>query len=130
MPEIKPEERYFWTEEDIKKLPSLPEPVETFDLTTDEKAILRVTKWGLYSHLIHPTWPGAPPEKLVIALRVWMAPGYEGPRAPYWDIHQGHLISILYPFLQREDFRDFELEIVKRGAPPKAYFEVFPKKVV
>jgi len=117
-------ERYFWTEEDIKALPTLPEPVETFDLVTNEKIVLKVVKWGLFQHLIHPRWPGAPAEKLTISLRLWMAPGYESPRAPYLDLHQGHLISILYPFLQKPDYKDFEIIITKRGAAPKAYFEV------
>jgi len=122
--------RFFWTQEDIKKLPALPEPAEAFDLLPDEKVILRVERWGLYQHLIHPTYPGAPAEKLTMALRLWMQPGYESPRAPYWDIHQGHLISTLYPFLQRPDYKDYEIIVTKRGRPPKAYFEIEFKKVV
>jgi len=89
-----------------------------------------VVRWELFKHLITPRWPGAPPEKLTLCLRVWMAPGYEGPRAPYWDIHQGHLISMLVPILQRPDFADLEITITKVGTPPKAYFEVVPRKVV
>jgi len=128
MPNPEEPTRYFWTQEDIKALPVLPEPVETFDLMSDESITLKVSRWGLYQHLIHPTWPGAPPEKLTITLRLWMQPGYEGPRAPYWDLHQGHLISMLYPFLQKPDYKDYEIIITKRGTPPKAYFEVEFKK--
>jgi hypothetical protein len=123
-------ERYFWTQEDIKTLPTLPEPVETFDLATNESRVLRIIRWGLYQHLIHPRWAGGPAEKLTISLRVWMAPGYESQRAPYWDIHQGHLISLLYPFLQKPDYKDFEVIVTKRGEAPKAYFEVEFKKPV
>jgi len=123
-------QRFFWTVEDIERLPVLPAPVETFDLEAGESKVLRVARWELFKHLITPRWPGAPPEKLTLALRCWMVPGYEGPRAPYWDIHQGHLISILVPILQRPDFPDLEIEITKVGHPPKAYFEVRPRKVV
>jgi len=117
-------QRYFWTAEDIKALPVLPAPVEAFDLLPDQQVVMRVERWELYQHTISPRWLGAPPEKLTLALRVWMAPGYEGPRAPYWDIHQSHLISTLVPILQRPDFRDLIIRIRKRGTPPKAYFEV------
>jgi hypothetical protein len=126
--EISP--RFFWTEEDIKALPTLPEPVETFDISTDETIKIRIIRWQLFKHLIHPQVPGAPIEKLTLALRIWLAPGYGTPRAPYFDIHQGHLISLLMPFLQREDYKDYEVIITKRGSPPKAYFEVEFKKVV
>lgn len=128
MPNPENQKRFFWTKEDIKALPPLPEPAETFDVLTDEKFVLRVERWGLYQHLIHPTWPGAPSEKLVIALRLWMQAGYEAARAPYWDVHQTHLISTLYPFLQREDYKDYEIIVTKRGTPPKAYFETEFKK--
>jgi len=122
-------ERFFWTKEDIERLPVLPAPVETFDLAAEERKVIRVARWELFKHLITPRWPGAPPEKLTLALRVWMVPGYEGPRAPYWDIHQGHLISLLVPILQRPDYSDLEIEIIKHGTPPTAYFEVIPHKV-
>jgi len=122
-------ERFFWTKEDIERLPLLPAPVETFDLAQDESKVIRVERWELFKHLITPRWPGAPPEKLTLALRVWMVPGYEGPRAPYWDIHQSHLIAILVPILQRPNYRDLELTIIKRDRPPRAFFEVIPKRV-
>ena len=121
-------QRYFWTEEDIKKLPSLPEPVETFDVEDGEITTFKVERWGIYQHIIHPTWPGAPAEKLVIALRLWQQEKYRPPRAPYWDIHQGHLISMLMPFLQRVDYKDYEIIVTKRGVAPKAYFELEFKK--
>jgi len=129
MPEELFEEQFFWTEEDIKKFPVLPEPVEAFDLQPEQSVKIRVSDWGLYQHLIHPTYPGAPPEKLTLALRVWLFPEYRPPRSPYYDIHQGHLIRILVPFLKTPDFRDYELEIIKHGEPPRAYFEVIPRKV-
>jgi len=129
MPEELFEKQFFWTDEDIKKLPTLPEPVETFDLSPEESVTLRIENWGLYKHLIHPRFAGAPEEKLVLALRVWLYPEYRPPRSPYYDIHQGHLIRMLVPFLQEKDFRNYELTIIKHGQPPRAYFEVIPKKV-
>lgn len=123
-------QRFFWTPEETRKLPSLPEPVETFDPKNGETIKIRVERWKVYQHFISPTYAGAPASKMTVALRVWMQPGFEGPRAPYWDIHQGHLISALVPILRRDDFKDIEITITKRGVAPKAYFEILPTKVV
>jgi len=117
------EERFFWTDEDIARLPVLPEPVEAFELMPDEHIRFKIERFELFQHTIVPRYPGAPPEKTVMVLRVWVREGYRSPRAPYWDIHQGHLVSPLIPILQKPDIRTKWINIVKRGLPPKAYFE-------
>jgi len=129
MPEEIIPPRFTWDKEFIEARPWLPLPAEAFDIAKDETMVIRVSSWDLYKHLIHPTWYPPGVMKLTLALRVWLYPGYGFPRAPYLDIHQGHLISQLIPILQEPDFTKLEITITKRREAPKARFQVSVKPV-
>jgi len=119
------EERFFWTKEDIARLPVLPLPVEALELMPDQHIEFQPLRFELYQHTIAPRYPMAPPEKPVLVTRVWVKAGYRSPRAPYWDIHQSHLNSIIIPILQKPDITTKWINIIWRGMAPKAYPEVW-----
>jgi len=123
------EKLFFWTQEDIERLPPLPLPIEIFEPEPEKPVRLRIERWELYKTIIHPKRAGAPEEKLVLVLRVYLFPEFRSPRAPYYDITSGHLIRTLVPFLQQPDYQSYIFTIIKHGRAPKAYYEIIPERV-
>jgi len=99
-------------------------PFEILELADGESVTIRVREWELGRMVIVPRWPGAPPEKEVVGLRMHLFPGYKAYFPYYYDVTARRLVAQLVTILTRPDFRDYEITITKRGVAPKAWFEV------
>ena len=108
----------------VKKLES---PFDILDLKDGESTTIRVERWERGLMTIHPRYAGAPPEKEIQALRVWLFKEYKPYFPPYKDITAGKLIGQLIPILESPGSENLEIIITKRGFPPKAIFQVSVK---
>jgi hypothetical protein len=115
---------FFWTAADIDKFPELPKPEEVWELGPGETRKIGVIRYGLYKDLIHPDFYPPGVFKKVLTLRIWVDRKYKPTGAPYWDIHQSHLVSSLVPLLDKFKFPDYELEITWVGTGPSARPEI------
>jgi len=107
----------------------LEPPYEIFELADGESRTMRVEKWVRGLMTIRPRYAGAPPEKEVEALRVWVPPEIKPEFPHYWDITAGRLRAQLLPILKAPGFEKLEITVTKRGVAPRAYFEVSVKPV-
>jgi len=111
---------------EFEALPELEPPYEILELKPGETKAITVIDWQLGKMTIHPRWPGAPPEKTVRAIRLFV-PREEKPLFPhYWDITAGTLVPQVWTILReaRVPPNKVVLEITKVGAAPKARFSV------
>ena len=111
---------------ELESLPELPPPYEILELKPGETRRLTVVRWGIGRAVIHPRFPGAPREKTVRVIRMWV-PEEEKPLYPhYWDATAGTLVPQLYAILRDVGVPPHKavIEITKVGAPPKARFSV------
>ena len=109
-----------------QKLEVLEPPYEILELKPGESKTITVIDWQLGQMTIHPRWPGAPKEKTVRAIRLFV-PEEEKPLFPhYWDVTAGTLVPQLWTILReaRVPPNRVVLEITKVGAAPKARFSV------
>jgi len=97
-------------------------PYEILDLADRGSVRIRIVSSERGSIVIHPRYPGAPPEKTIPALRVHLAPGVKPYPPNYYDITSKTLTAQLVPFLMQRDFMNYEFVITKYGIAPKARF--------
>jgi len=102
----------------------LPPPWEILELEPCKPIRIRVLRYEFGIIAIKPRWPGAPPEKIVKAVRLHVDPKYKPYWPHYWDVTPRRLAYQLAEIVKRPDISDFELVIHKVGEPPKAWFEV------
>jgi len=111
---------------ELEALKELEPPYEILELKPGETVSFTVLDWQLGKMTIHPRWPGAPSEKVVRAVRVFV-PKEEKPLFPhYWDITAGTLVPQIYTLLReaRVPPNRVKITITKVGAAPKARFSV------
>lgn len=77
----------------------IPGPYEILELADGESVTLHVERWEAGTMVIHPTYPGAPEEKIVDGLRVHVPMADKEYLPSFWDITGGHLVAGLKPFL-------------------------------
>jgi len=77
---------------------------------------------------IHPKYPGAPPVKIIKALRVLVSAGTKPLGPPYWDITSQTLIATIKPLLAASKVSPFKCRLTAHGvAPSKRYsLEILP----
>ena len=110
----------------LEKLKLLEPPYEILELKPGESKTITVVDWELGKIVIHPRWPGAPKEKVVMAVRMHV-PKEEKKLFPYyWDATAGTLVPQLYTILREAGVppNRVKLTITKVGAAPKARFSV------
>lgn len=105
-----------------EELRRLPGPYEILDLGDGETARLRVVSWERGTIVIHPKWPGAPPEKEIVVLRTHLAAGVKPYPPLYYDITSKTLQAQLLPMLMERGFERYWYVITKHGVPPRARF--------
>lgn len=130
----------------MEALKELSPPFEMLDIDPGQTVTMTVLRWEFGLAVIHPRYPGAPPEKEVTILRIWVPveqkieqlrklgkiPPGGGPAAagaqlavpPYWDIAQRRLQEGLKPLLPAPGGKPVTIEVQKIGLPPRAYFSV------
>jgi hypothetical protein len=124
----------------------LEPPYEIFDIEPCQTVRMSPLKFEIGTIVIHPRWVGAPPEKEVTAIRIWVTeaekreqlralkwiPGGGGPTPggsqevvlPYWDITSARLRVSLLQVIERVIADRSTLEIHKVGRAPRAFFSV------
>lgn len=114
----------------LKGLPVIPPPHEILEIPDGKCVELDIMGWEVGRMLIHPRYPGAPPEKWIKAIRVKVPPEKKKIGPPYWDITPGTLVAQLEPLLASLDYRKYIFRICAHGVAPKKRFsiEVIPKK--
>jgi len=113
----------------LEELKELPPPHEILELPSGGLITFGVEGFEIGSMVIHPRYRGAPPEKKIHVLRVYVPKKYKSYFPYYWDITAKTLIAQLLPFLKRPDYKDYEFTIIKHGVPPKARFELRVRKI-
>jgi len=74
-------------------------PYEILQIQPDQEVVFHVVRWEVGDIVIHPTWPGAPREKKVRGLRIYVRPEDKAYLPFYWDITPAHLVAGLEPIL-------------------------------
>ena len=102
----------------------LESPVELLELKDGQTVKFRIEKWKKGKLAIKPRWTGAPPEKTVDVLRIWVPKAYKPYFPPYWDITSNRLRAELEGFLQRPDLAGLEFTVVAYGSAPRTRYTV------
>lgn len=105
-----------------EELRRLPGPYELLDLVDRGSVRLRIVSSERGSIIIHPRYPGAPPEKEIPVLRVHLAPGVKPYPPMYYDITSKTLTAQMLPLLMERGFENYEYVVTKYGVAPRARF--------
>jgi hypothetical protein len=105
-------------------LPFLDPPFEILEFEPGKAYEFTVAAFKIGRLKIKPRWPGAPEEKEVIAIRIFV-PKEEKPQFPhYWDITPSRLVTQLAAMLIAEFPRQRRIRVLRDIAGPKAHFSV------
>jgi len=109
---------------EFETLPILPPPYEIFEFSPCEETIWHIVAYEVGRMTIKPRWPGAPPQKEIVAIRLTMHEEFKEVPPPYWDLCPGRLVWSLIPLLQAgEHLKNYIL--IHRTVPgPKAHFSI------
>lgn len=100
----------------------LPPPYELLELDDRQSVSFVPTAWETGYMQIRPRYAGAPQQKTVNALRIYVRPEDKRFFPYWWDITANTLIAQLLPFLAREDSKARVFTITAHGqAPRKRY---------
>lgn len=99
-------------------------PYEIRELGDGEVWEFRVENWEVGEVVIHPRFPGAPAEKRIRTLRVYVPRAEKPAGMPYWDVTSQTLIAQLEPFLRTPDFRTRRFRVQAFGVAPRKRFTV------
>ena len=97
----------------------LPGPYEYLELADGESLRLAITRSEEGEAVIHPRYPGAPEEKRVPCLRLYVAEGYKPAGAPYWDVTSKTLIARIRPHLAELAAEKKEFVLTAHGTGPR-----------
>ena len=102
----------------------LPPPYEILELADRQSIEFTPLKWVRGIIKIKPRYPGAPPEKVVRAIRIYV-PRSEKPVGPdYWDITPATLVYQLWGILSSPPPVPFKIRITAFGVAPKKRFMI------
>jgi len=105
-------------------LEPLPPPYEILELEPGVPVDLEVTGYRIGRITIKPRFPGAPPEKTVAAVRVYLTERCKPTFPHYYDITPQRLVAQLIPILLAGYWRTHIIRIVRDVPGPKAHFSV------
>ena len=100
------------------------EPFEILELRDGETIRLRVVNFEFGEAVIHPRYAGAPAEKRIPVLRLYVPPEYKPRGPPYWDVTSKTLQAQLKPLLAELKASGKEFTITAFGAAPSKRFSV------
>jgi len=104
-------------------------PYEILELGDGETIWIRPVSFEYGRLVIHPRWPGAPPEKEILAMRIHVDPESKPYFPYYFDVTSKRLVSGLGPVMEKVIGMGAWLVITKHGVAPKAWFEWRIEKV-
>ena len=102
----------------------LPEPYEIWEIGDGESMEIEVLRYEVGKMIIHPKWPGAPAEKEIRVVRVYVAREKKPYGPDYWDITPTTLIYDLLPKLEAWRLWPAKLKITAAGKAPRKRFTV------
>jgi len=124
----------------------LEPPYAIFDIEPCQRVRMTPLRYEIGRMVIRPRWVGAPPEKEVTGIRIWVPeeekreqlrilkwiPGGGGQTSspeevivlPYWDITSARLRVAIQQIIDRVILQKQSFEIHKVGMPPKAFFSL------
>ncbi len=109
---------------EIEKLKTLPPPYEIFEFKPCEPAYFKIIDYEIGKITITPKWPGAPPSKTIVAIRLHVDPKTKPLFPHYWDITPSRLVYQLAGMLIRGIPEDKWLRVHRDVPGPKAHFSV------
>jgi len=108
----------------LEELKVLPPPYEIFEFVPCQPAYFKIVDFEFGKVIIHPRWPGAPPVKEVIAVRLHVDPVTKPFFPHYWDITPSRLVYQLAGMLVHGIPEGMWLRIHRDVPGPKAHFSV------
>jgi len=99
-------------------------PYEVFELQDKQSMELVITGYTKGEVVIHPRYAGAPAEKTVMAMRVFVDPGTKPTGPPWWDLTSQTLIAQLEPFLANVAKAPRRVRLVAHGVAPSKRYSV------
>ena len=102
----------------------LPPPYEIFEFVPCQPAFFKIVSWELGWITIKPRFPGAPPSKDVLALRLHVDPATKPYFPHYWDITSSRLVHQLAGMLTQGVPENMYLRVHRDIPGPKAHFSV------
>jgi len=109
---------------EFERLPFLSPPFEIFEFRPCETVYFHVVDYELGRIRIVPRYPGAPPEKIVPAIRLHMHEEFKPVLPRYWDLTPSRLVFSLLPLLQADEHLRNYLVIHRTVAGPRAHFSI------
>lgn len=102
----------------------ISEPFELLELRDGESVRLKVRDYEFGEMVIHPRYTGAPGEKRVPVLRLYVPAEYKPRGVPYWDVTAKTLQAQLKPLLPELKASGKEFIISAFGHAPSKRFSV------
>lgn len=102
----------------------LPGPYEILELADGSSMRLAITSSLEGDMLIKPRYAGAPSEKRIHALRLYVAEGYKPVGVPWYDVTSQTLIAQLRPHLTKLAASKNEFVITAHGRAPRKRFSL------
>jgi hypothetical protein len=109
---------------EIEKLTPLTPPYEIFEFVPCQPAYFRIVSYEIGRITITPRWPGAPPRKEIVCVRLHVDPATKPYYPHYWDITPSRLVHQLAGMLTAGIPEDMWLRIHRDIPGPKAHFSV------
>jgi len=109
---------------ELEKLELLPPPYEIYEFEPCTPAYFKVVDYKIGKMTIKPRWPGAPPSKTIIAIRLYVDPATKKYYPPYYDITPSRLVHQLAGMLTTGIPKEMWLKIHRDIPGPKAHFSV------
>jgi len=100
------------------------EPFEILELADGETVSLAIERFEWGETVIHPRYPGAPAEKTIPVLRLYLREGYKPVGPGYWDVTSKTLQAQLKPLLTSLAETGREFTITAHGTGPSKRFSV------
>jgi hypothetical protein len=109
---------------DIARLEELTPPYEILELLPATPVVLEILSYKIGKMKISPRFPGAPEEKEVAAVRVYLSERSKPSFPHYYDITSSRLVAQLAPILVAGQWKDFNVQIERDIPGPKAHFSI------
>lgn len=109
---------------EVEKLPPLEPPYEIYEFEPCTPAYFKVTEFKIGRMTISPRFPGAPPTKVIEAIRLYVDPETKKYYPPWWDITPRRLVYQLAGMLVSGIPSNMWLKIHRDIPGPKAHFSV------
>lgn len=106
----------------IEDLPILEAPYEIYEFQPNIPAFFKVSNWRMGKMTIIPRWAGAPPTKIIEAVRIYVDEETKPFYPPYYDITPRRLVSQLSGMMKQPIPRNMWLKILRDVPGPRAHF--------